>query len=286
MDNPIGVFDSGIGGLTVVKHINRMLPDENLVYFGDTARVPYGTRSKKLIMQYALEDAAFLRQFDIKLLIVACNTASAIAIDLLKKTLDIPVTGVIVPGVEAALSATSSGRIGIIGTTATVNSQAYERRLKSANPNIEAFSQPCPLLIPLVEEGWIEEAVTYQVVEKYLRPVLEKNVDTLILGCTHFPVLANVIAEVVGPGVRLIDSGEETARVAVDMLGENGYKNMSGIKKPFSFYVSDIPDKFDEIGTRFLGEPVVNAQRIDFEQFLLQAGKSLYEPLNATGITR
>ncbi len=278
--NPIGIFDSGIGGLTVVKHLQRLLPNENLVYFGDTARVPYGTRSDKLIKQYALEDAAFLQQFDIKMLVIACNTASAVAVDLLKKSLDIPVTGVIIPGVEAAIRSTKTNKIGVIGTSATIGSRAYHTRIKQRAPQVRVFGQPCPLLIPLVEEGWIEGEVTRLAIRHYLSPLLENDIDTLILGCTHFPVLSEAIASVTGPSVRLIDSGEEAALITRKILQELDLSNADNNSPQTQFYVSDIPQKFDEVGTRFLGKPVVNAGRVDFDAFLMEIGEKIYEPLN------
>jgi glutamate racemase len=280
MDNPIGIFDSGIGGLTVVKQLLRFLPNENLVYFGDTARVPYGTKSKKLIRQYALEDAAFLEKFDIKLLVVACNSVSSAAVDLLKSVLTIPVTGVIEPGVSAAIRETKNKRIGVIGTTATIGSNAYHKLLHDQDNQIKVFGQPCPILVPLVEEGWVDEEVTQLTIRKYLEPLLSQQIDTMILGCTHFPVIKELIQKEVGAKIRLIDSGEETARVVQNMLAEFNLTRNKDDKGRVEFYVSDIPGKFDEVGTRFLGQPVINAQRIDFDQFLMKQGDKLYKPLN------
>jgi glutamate racemase len=269
MDNPIGIFDSGIGGLTVVKQLIRMLPNENLIYFGDTARLPYGTKSEKLIKQYALEDAAFLQQFDIKFLVVACNSASSVAVDLLQSRLTIPVTGVIEPGVRAALKASKNKRIGVIGTTATITSNAYDKKIRELAPDTAVYGQPCPLLVPLVEEGWLDDEITRLTVKKYMGPLLEQKVDTLILGCTHFPVIKKLIQEEAGPEIRLIDSGEETARVVGDMIHTLDIGRESTGKGDVAFYVSDIPKKFDEVGTRFLGHPLVNARRIDFDNFLI-----------------
>ncbi len=280
MDNPIGIFDSGIGGLTVVKQLLRHLPNENLVYFGDTARVPYGTKSEKLIRQYALEDAAFLNQFAIKLLVVACNSASAAAVNLLKSVLSIPVTGVIIPGVDAAIRISRTNRIGVIGTTATLNSNAYQKSIVEFKKDIQVFGQACPLLVPLVEEGWIEDQVTRLTIQKYLTPMVNKKIDTLILGCTHFPVIKSTIQEEIGSEITLIDSGEETARVVKEMLaGLNLTRNIKS-RGQVEFYVSDIPGKFDEVGTRFLGQPVINANRVDFDKFLMQQGDKIYNALN------
>lgn len=280
MDNPIGIFDSGIGGLTVVKQIMRLLPNENLIYFGDTARLPYGTKSKKLIQQYALEDAAFLNQFDIKLLVVACNSASATAVDLLKSTLTIPVTGVIEPGVSASLSKSRENRIGVIGTMATVSSNAYQDSIFKQNDQVEVFGQPCPLLVPLVEEGWIDDNITRLTIHKYMDPLIGNKIDTLILGCTHFPVIKRTIQEEIGSDITLIDSGEETAKVVRKMLKDLNIDRNKDTNGQVEFYVSDIPGKFDEIGTRFLGQPVVNANRVDFDQFLMKQGDKIYQALN------
>lgn len=280
MNNPIGIFDSGIGGLTVVKELIKLLPKENLVYFGDTARVPYGTRSVKLIKQYALEDAAFLEQFNIKLLIIACNTASAVAVELLKSALIIPVTGVIEPVVSAALEISKKKRVGVIGTTATINSQAYDNQIKNLKPEVKVYGQPCPLLVSLVEEGWVDEEITRLTIRKYLKPLLDKDVDTIILGCTHFPVLTQLIQDEVGPLITLIDSGQETARVVKNMLENMEIEANQNSDGDFRCFVSDIPNKFDEVGTRFLGEPVVNAVRVDFDNFLIEKGEKIYTPLN------
>jgi glutamate racemase len=280
LKSPIGIFDSGIGGLTVVKELTHLLPFEDLVYFGDTARVPYGTRSEKLIRQYSLEDAAFLEQFNIKILIVACNTASAVAVDLLKSALPVPVTGVIEPGVNAAVNISQNKRIGVIGTTATIYSQAYNQSINHLDPQVKVYGQPCPLLVSLVEEGWTEDEITLLTVRKYLKPLLEENIDTLILGCTHFPVIKHLIQEEAGPDIKLIDSGQETSKVVSEMLENMHLVTNTDGKGVFKCFVSDIPDKFDEVGTRFLGEPIVNAKRVDFDSFLMDIGEKIYKPLN------
>lgn len=278
---PIGVFDSGIGGLTVIKHMTRLFPNEDIIYFGDTARVPYGTRSHRLIKQYALEDAAFLQQFNIKYLIIACNSVSAVAVDLLHNSLPIPVTGVISPGVTAAVKSTKNNKIGIIGTTATVNSKAYENQLLEKNSAFQVYSQACPLLVPLVEEGWISGQITELTVAKYLKPLIDAEIDTLILGCTHYPVIADVIQKVVGHGVKLIDSGEEAAKEVKRFLQNENLNNSENHPARFQFFVSDIPYRFNEIGTLFLGKPVVKAEQVDFDSFLMQIGDKIYSPLIA-----
>jgi glutamate racemase len=280
LKGPIGIFDSGIGGLTVVKELTRLLPDEDLVYFGDTARVPYGTRSVKLIKQYALEDAAFLQKFGIKILIIACNTASAVAVDLLKSRLDIPVTGVIEPGVTAALTCSKNNRIGVIGTTATINSQAYNKKITELNPAAVVYGQPCPILVPLVEEGWIDDDITRLTVKKYLEPLISKEIDTIILGCTHFPVIKDLIQQEAGKGIKLIDSGQEAAKIVQEIIEDPVTESEGRTRGHFECYVSDIPDKFDEVGTRFLGKPLVNAKRVDFDAFLMEQGEKVYKSLN------
>lgn len=266
----IGIFDSGIGGLTVLKELRANLPKEQLIYFGDTARIPYGTKSEKLVQQYALEDAAFLVQHKVKMIVVACNTASAMAIDLLKERLDIPVVGVVLPGSVGAIRDTKNNSIGVIGTSATINSNAYARAVKeNAKQNVEVFSQACPLLVPLVEEGWLAGRVAELVLENYLKDILKNNIDTLILGCTHYPLLRGAIQQVVGPNIKLVDSGSETARFVEEILRQNNLQNKGSKKADDLFFVSDIPQKFEEIGSRFLGETLQNVQCVDFEDFLM-----------------
>jgi glutamate racemase len=273
----IGIFDSGIGGLTVVKQLIRFLPHEDLIYFGDTARVPYGTKSEKLIRQYAMEDAKFLLQFGIKMLVVGCNSVSATALDLLQEKLSIPVTGVIEPGVTAAVNLSEKKRIGVIGTTATISSKAYDRKIYIRDNKIEVFGQPCPLLVPLVEEGWLEDDITRLTIKKYIDPLLKKDIDVIILGCTHFPVIKSLFQEVVGNKITLIDSGEETAKVVRDTLIHKNIVKVNEDKGQLKVYVSDIPGKFSEIGTRFLGEPVVDAERVDFEKYLIEQGSEIFK---------
>ncbi len=266
----IGIFDSGIGGLTVLKELKARLPREQLIYFGDTARIPYGTKSKKLVQQYALEDAAFLLQYNVKMIVAACNTASAMAIDKLKERLDVPVAGVVLPGSQGAIRETQRNSIGVIGTSATINSNAYAKAIKNnASQDIKVFSQACPLLVPLVEEGWLSGQVTHLTLENYLSDILKNDVDTLILGCTHYPLLHDTIQQVTGPNIKLVDSGTETARFVEEILEQNNLQNKGDKEVDDLFFVSDIPQKFEAIGSRFLGEPIQNVQRIDFEEFLM-----------------
>lgn len=274
MHNPIGIFDSGIGGLTVVKELTRLLPNEQLIYFGDTARVPYGTKSKRLVQQYALEDAHFLLQYDVKMIVVACNSASASALPLLQEKLEIPVLGVVTPGAFAAVEVTNNGKIGVIGTTATINSGAYSREINRLSADTQVYGQPCPLLVPLVEEGWLDDPVTDMAIQKYLQELIRKNVDTLILGCTHYPVLDEAIGRVVGSDVRLIDSGRETAKAVKKLLTDKNMMNTRVKENGDRFFVSDIPAKFEEVGSRFLGKPLHNVERVDFDQFLIHSGLS------------
>lgn len=205
--NPIGFFDSGIGGLTVVKEAMSLLPNENIVYFGDTARVPYGSKSNDTVIEYTLQAAHFLMKKNIKMLVVACNTASSIALDELRKTIAVPVIGVIEPGAKMALETTKSGRIGVIGTNATINNKAYSTQLKKSDKKIKVFEKACPLFVPLAEEGWLDHKATHLIAKEYLDEFKEHEIDTLILGCTHYPILADTIAKVVGKKVKLINSG-------------------------------------------------------------------------------
>ncbi|MBN2424323.1 MAG: glutamate racemase [Calditrichaceae bacterium] len=268
MNKPIGIFDSGIGGLTVVKQLKKILPDEQLIYFGDTARIPYGTKSKKLIEQFAMEDARFLLRYDIKMLVVACNTASSLAMDVLLKNLDIPVVGVVIPGARAAVNISKNKRIGVIGTSATINSQAYNNSILQRDPEVRIYAKPCPLLVPLVEEGWLNDPVTDLTLQKYLADLIKEEIDTLILGCTHYPLLEESIRKATKNQVELIDSGKETAKVVKQALEDKNLLASPGNKKEHLFFVSDIPVKFSEIGSAFLGEPLHKIERIDYETFI------------------
>ncbi len=273
-EQPIGVFDSGLGGLTVVKQLQRILPNERLVYFGDTARIPYGTKSKWLIQRFAMEDALFLLEFDIKLLVVACNTASSSALPLLQSRLDIPVVGVVLPGAEAAVASTRNKKIGVIGTSATINSESYTHSIKNLMPEAQVLGQPCPLLVPLVEEGWLDDEVTVLTLKKYLKPLMDFGVDTIILGCTHYPLLQPVIQRIVGPEVTLIDSGKETARAVQHILKDLELLNMEEKKVEHQYFVSDNPQAFSRIGSLFLGKRLSNVKRIDFDRFLVEKSSS------------
>ncbi len=276
-DRPIGVFDSGVGGLTVVKQLMKRLPQESIIYFGDTARIPYGTKSEKIVRRFALEDSFFLLDKGVKAIVVACNTASANAIPLLEKVLPVPVTGVIHPGAEAAVQRTRNGKIGVIGTAATIRSSTYRKEILRLQDGLQIVSQACPLFVPLVEEGWIEDEATYLIARRYLQPMIDNGVDTLILGCTHYPLLKNVIQKIVGPQVNLVDSGVETARVVEELLGEHHLFARPDHLPDHQFFLSDLPYKFQEIAERFLEQSIPHVQTVNFEQFLMEKGETFWK---------
>lgn len=257
---PIGVFDSGLGGLTVVKSIKALLPSESIIYFGDTARVPYGNKSRELIKEYSSEITEFLVKKDSKMVVVACNTVSAMVLSTLKKNNSIPILGVIAPGVAEAISITNNKYIGVIGTIATVNSDAYNTALKALDSNIETISQACPLFVPLAEEGWLEGDVVNMVVAHYLSPLKEKNIDTLILGCTHYPLLKNAIANQFNKTTVLIDSADAVARAVQKKLSDFDLLNNKDEKGSLFCFVTDIPMHFETVGQQFLGSPLESVQ--------------------------
>ena len=265
--NPIGVFDSGIGGLTVLKALTGELPSESFVYFGDTARVPYGTKSEPVVKQFALQDSLFLLKHDVKLIVVACNSASSVALDFLKQRLALPVIGVIEPGAEAAAEAVSDKPVGIIGTNATIASGAYQRALKSLKPDIESIALPCPLFVPLVEEGLTTGEISKMLVGHYLKPLKEAGVGALILGCTHYPLLKPAIAEYFGDEVIIIDSAAATARKVKDelavrgMLSDKDQENSASIR----FFASDISPGFVEQSRLFFGGELPPVEKVEFE---------------------
>jgi len=260
---PIGVFDSGIGGLTVVHALTRQLPHENIVYFGDTARVPYGPKSPVVIRDYAAQAADFLVSKNVKMVVIACNTVSSVALDVVQKRAKAPVVGVILPGAAAAVAATRKKRIGVIGTRATVHSNAYRNAIRHIDPEVQVFAQECPLFVPLAEEGWIEHKVTAMVAKEYLFPLKLQKIDTLILGCTHYPVLRAAIAAALDSDVNLIDSGEAAASEVERVLEEKSFRNPSTHRPHLQFFVSDIPTKFTEVGERFLGKKMGRVQRAE-----------------------
>jgi glutamate racemase len=261
-DAAIGIFDSGIGGLTVLQQVARLLPHERLVYLGDTARTPYGTKSPDVVRQYACENADFLMSRGLKMLVVACNTVSAVAMDMLRDRYEIPVVGVIEPGVQTALKYRKKRRVGVIGTEATITSRAYTHALHACDTAVEVLTRACPLFVPLVEEGWIENNVAREAALVYLSSLKHSGIDTLILGCTHYPLLKKCLADILGPTVRLIDSAEETAKVVRATLVEKKLLRRQG-DGGASFFVTDVPDRFIKVGARFLGEQIESAVRIE-----------------------
>lgn len=264
-EKPIGIFDSGVGGLTVLKEISKLLPNESIIYLGDTARVPYGIRSSETVVKYSIECANFLHKKGIKILVVACNTSSSVSLDILKEKLPIPVIGVIIPGVKAALKTTKKGKIGVIGTEATVRSQSYTKRIKEINPAIEVVSKPCPLFVPLVEEGILEGEIAELVIDRYLKEIKESGIDTLILGCTHYPLLKKSIQQYMD-GIKLVDSAEEVAIEVKEMLKELNLLNEEGGKSFKTFYVTDDPERFKKIGEIFLNYGIEKIFKVSLEE--------------------
>ncbi len=275
---PIGVFDSGLGGLTVLRALHQRLPDEDLVYFGDTARVPYGTKGERTVRAFARQDAGILVERGVKLVVVACNTASAFALDHLRDVLPVPVLGVIEPGVRAAVAASRGGPVGVIGTSGTIRSGRYQAGLAAGLPGIEVLARECPLFVPLVEEGLPGHAMTAMAAREYLAPLREAAVDTLILGCTHYPLLKDDIAAVMGPETALVDSAEVLAAAAEDLLLAEGLRRAgdAGGEGRLSFLLSDIPWKFAEIGARFLGKPIDDVEPVGLDEMEV-AGRRLVQ---------
>lgn len=261
---PIGIFDSGVGGLTVVRAMMERLPFENLIYFGDTARVPYGVKSVPTISSFTLQITEFLLQKDVKMLIIACNTMAAVAADAVRAAANIAVLDVIEAGALGALAATRNKKIGVIGTPTTINSNAYARAIHQHDAQIKMFSQACPLFVPLVEEGWLEHPVTRLTAEEYLKPVVAQEIDTLVLGCTHYPLLKPLLQDVVGQDIRLVDSAEAMAEQSARMLFENNALNGARNPPRYDFYVTDVPLRFQTIGERFLGRTL---PRVHVEQW-------------------
>ena len=262
----IGVFDSGLGGLTAVRELLSVLPNENIVYFGDTGRVPYGNRSRETIKKYSMQDATFLLTKNVKLIIAACGTASSVAPEI-GDNLSVPFTGVVAPTAAAAVRATKNGKIGVIGTTATIKTGSYKREIKKINPNIDVYELDCPLFVPLVENGFIsaDDQVVTLVVERYLSSLREADIDTLILGCTHYPIIAEAISKAL-PNVRLIDSGRETAIYAASLLKESNSLSEDNLKGKCEFYVSDTTEGFSTLAGIFLGRDISGqVSHIDIE---------------------
>ncbi len=261
---PIGIFDSGIGGLTVARQIHKALPHEDLVYLGDTARVPYGTKSPGTVVRFSCEDTQFLIQRNVKAVVVACNTASAWALPILEKKYKVPIFGVILPGVRAALEKTRNQRIGVIATGATIRSRAYSNGLLARCDSAKVFTRACPLLVPLVEEGWTNRPVTRTILAEYLAPLRRRRIDTLILGCTHYPLLKTAIRAVIGREIALVDSAESCAQFVREQLGTLNLlaknRRRTGTIQPF---VTDEADRFSDLAARFLGVPCEPALKVE-----------------------
>jgi glutamate racemase len=258
----IGVFDSGVGGLTVAKELIRQLPFEDIIYFGDTARVPYGIKSKETVIRFSIENILFLLKQDVKLICIACNTVSSVALPALKNHFKVPIVGVITPGVREAVYATRNKRIGVIGTKGTIKSRAYENQIRQLDPTIKVIACACPLFVPFAEEGWLSGEVVLEVARTYLKPLRDARIDTVILGCTHYPLLKPVIRKVLGKNVTLIDSAKQVAIEVKKILDAEGMLN-TGRHGKHKFYVSDNPDWFSDLAKRFLGEPVRNVKKVN-----------------------
>jgi len=262
-DAAIGIFDSGVGGLTVLARVAARLPGESIIYLGDTARVPYGTKSGETVQRYAAWCAWVLLERGVKMLIVACNTASAHALETLRHDLDVPVIGVIMPGARSAVGISRNGRIGVIGTASTIASQAYDDAISAMAPGARVFSKPCPLFVPLAEEGWVHGPVPRQVAATYLEELLQNGIDTLVLGCTHYPLLKDIIQETVGPAVSLVDSAEATSHAVADTLAGLGLARDCDAPPEYSFLVTDAPESFARVGARFLGRAISPVEWVD-----------------------
>ena len=266
---PIGVFDSGIGGLTVAREIMRQMPQERIVYFGDTARVPYGSKSKDTVIRYSSQIVHFLREQNVKAIVIACNTASACALETVKLELDIPIIGVIYAGARTAAEATHNGKIGVIGTEATIRSGIYTREMQKLRPDIEVIGKPCPLFVPLVEEGLFHDSVTDEIASRYLSSLKEKYIDTLVMGCTHYPLIRNTIGRIMGDRVTLVNPAYETALELKNLLQKTNMLSTGQQEEefPYRFYVSDLADEFKEFANSILPYDVEMTKKIDIEKY-------------------
>ena len=253
---PIGMFDSGLGGLTVMKQLVRALPNEHVIYFGDTARIPYGSKSRETVVRYSIENSIFLIEKEIKVLVVACNTATSHALDKLRNIFSLPVVGVVDPGAEHAVNVTAHGRIAVLGTKGTILSQAYQKAILLRAPHATVVPIACPLFVHLVEEGCIDHPAAGLVVQEYLKPLKGQNIDTILLGCTHYPLLTDLIRKEMGPDVAIVDSATSCAEKVATLLGENHLKNGAAASPTYQYFVSDDPAKFQSLGQAFLGTPI------------------------------
>ena len=264
---PIGVFDSGIGGLTVVKEIMEQLPNESIVYFGDTARVPYGTKSKETVTKYSFQCINFLLEKKVKAIVVACNTASAASLDAIKQGYDIPIVGVVEPGAIAACEVTKLNKIGIIGTEGTVSSGAYEKEINIINNDVKIVLKACPLFVPIVEEGWQDTEIAKLTAKEYLEGLKGNGIDALVMACTHYPLLEQTIGEIMGEDIQLVNPAFETAKALKTVLHELKIHSRSNKNSSYEFYVSDNPVKFKKVGENFLKKPISHVQKIDIEKY-------------------
>lgn len=266
---PIGVFDSGVGGLTVAREIMRNLPMEKIVYFGDTARVPYGSKSKETIIRYSRQIVKFLQNQNVKAIVIACNTASALALDTLEKEIDIPIIGVVGPGAAVAARETKGKRVGVIATQATINSRLYPELINQIDPEITVLGKPCPLFVPLVEEGWRNDPITEMIARRYLKELQDQKIDTLILGCTHYPLLRSMIGGIMGDKVRLVNPAYETSMALKKLLEEKNLlrREVTEEEFPYRFFVSDAADKFKEFANTILPYDVEKTQQINIEEY-------------------
>ena len=272
MDNrPIGVFDSGLGGLTVLREMMGMCPNEHLVYFGDCGRIPYGTKSRETVQKYTIQDINFLLSKNVKAIVIACNTASAYGYEMAKERFDIPVFEVVSPGARAAVRETKTGRIGVIGTPGTISTGVYEKAIMQVARDegvggFEIISKACPMFVPLVEEGWWDNEIAYKIVEEYLLPLKDEKIDTLVLGCTHYPIIEATISKVMGPGIKLVSSGVEMARDIASFICEKGIHSHSKTTK-CEYYTSDSIEKFMEMGQSFLGQSIPQTEHVSIEKY-------------------
>lgn len=267
---PVGVFDSGVGGLTVTREIMRQIPDERIVYFGDTARLPYGSKSRDTVIRYSEQIIRFLKTCQVKAIVIACNTASAYALDQVQKNLDIPIIGVINAGARTAVQATRNGKIGVIGTAGTIGTGIYTEVMKKMCPDIEVIGKACPLLVPLVEEGLLHDSVTDEIASRYLSVLKERYIDTLVLGCTHYPLLRSAIGRLMGADVTLVNPAYETAIELKELLTSQNLSydsSLPGEGEKYQFYVSDLAEKFTSFATAILPEQVKETQRINIEEY-------------------
>ena len=267
---PIGVFDSGVGGLTVAREIMRNLPDERIVYFGDTSRVPYGSKSQETVIRYSKQIVRFLQTQHVKAIVIACNTASALALDAIEGELDIPILGVLRPGAKVAAETTKNKRVGVIATESTIRSGMYGRYIKAHDPEITVYGKACPLFVPLVEEGWLKDPVTEEVARRYLKELLEKDIDSLILGCTHYPLIRSLMRKIVGDKVQLVNPAYETALELGRLLTREGLANDGGTDcagEKYQFFVSDAAEKFAEFDNSILPYDVKKTRKINIEEY-------------------